>query len=216
MLFVADVIPQMLRRIVMFLNEQMARAEVLAVEVKQYVDKGEGRKILVPRVIGQVERKRSSAKKISEDDFKASISARDENIWQSVAEFKRECKKLGGWFEPYSTGMGVYLKLGKKRSASLLYLDAGKEDFLMPISRRRLTEYVKREDLGYLTQGVMDNYAQKLAALGENFKETLDSNDRYSASVGSLDAKTIKQFLDMLIEFYKDQILPKRHASGNG
>jgi hypothetical protein len=51
MLFVADVIPQELRRIVEFLNEQMDPAEVLAVEIKQYI--GEGMKTLVPRVIGQ-------------------------------------------------------------------------------------------------------------------------------------------------------------------
>jgi hypothetical protein len=51
MLFVADVIPPELRRIVEFLNEQMDPAEVLAVEIKQYV--GHGMKTLVPRVIGQ-------------------------------------------------------------------------------------------------------------------------------------------------------------------
>jgi hypothetical protein len=51
MLFVADVIPPELRRIVEFLNHQMDPAEVLAVEIKQYV--GEGMKTLVPRVIGQ-------------------------------------------------------------------------------------------------------------------------------------------------------------------
>ncbi len=51
MLFVADCIPPELRRIVEFLNEQMDPAEVLAVEIKQYV--GEGMKTLVPRIIGQ-------------------------------------------------------------------------------------------------------------------------------------------------------------------
>jgi hypothetical protein len=48
--FVADEIPAELRRIVEFLNSQMDPAEVLAVEVKQYV--GQGLKTLVPRVIG--------------------------------------------------------------------------------------------------------------------------------------------------------------------
>jgi hypothetical protein len=50
LVFVADVIPPELQRIVEFLNENLVRAEVLAVEVKQYV--GEGRQTLVPRVIG--------------------------------------------------------------------------------------------------------------------------------------------------------------------
>ena len=44
-------IPPELQRIVEFLNENLVRIEVLAVEVKQYV--GEGRQTLVPRVIGR-------------------------------------------------------------------------------------------------------------------------------------------------------------------
>jgi hypothetical protein len=52
LVFVADEIPSELRRVVEFLNEQMDPAEVLAVEVKQYI--GQGRmKTLVPRLIGQ-------------------------------------------------------------------------------------------------------------------------------------------------------------------
>ena len=51
MVFVADVIPTELRRVVEFLNLQMNPAEVLALEVKQYV--GQGVQTLVPRVVGQ-------------------------------------------------------------------------------------------------------------------------------------------------------------------
>jgi hypothetical protein len=50
LLFVADEIPAELRRIIEFLNEQMARVEVLGVEVRQYV--GGDLRTLVPRVIG--------------------------------------------------------------------------------------------------------------------------------------------------------------------
>jgi hypothetical protein len=52
MLFVADEIPNELRRVVEFLNGQMDPAEVLAVEITQYV--GQGVTALVPRVIGQM------------------------------------------------------------------------------------------------------------------------------------------------------------------
>ncbi len=52
MIFVADEIPDELRRIIEFLGKQMDPAEVLAVEIKQYV--GRGLKTLVPRVIGQM------------------------------------------------------------------------------------------------------------------------------------------------------------------
>lgn len=53
MVFIADEIPAELRQIVEFLNGQMGPAEVLAIEIKQFV--GEGMKTLVPRVIGQTE-----------------------------------------------------------------------------------------------------------------------------------------------------------------
>lgn len=63
MVFVADVIPPELKRIVEFLNEQMDPAEVLAVEIKQYC--GQGMRTLVPRVFGQTaeaERKKVSTR----------------------------------------------------------------------------------------------------------------------------------------------------------
>lgn len=49
---VADVVPPELRRIVEFLNEQMDPAEVLALEVRQYVG-GAGLRTLVPSIIGK-------------------------------------------------------------------------------------------------------------------------------------------------------------------
>jgi hypothetical protein len=53
LVFVADDIPPELRRVVEFLNNQMDPAEVLAVEVRQYV--GGNFRGLVPRVLGQTE-----------------------------------------------------------------------------------------------------------------------------------------------------------------
>lgn len=52
LLFIADVIPTELQRIVEFLNEQMNHTEVLAIEIKQFVGQ-QGLRSLVPRVIGQ-------------------------------------------------------------------------------------------------------------------------------------------------------------------
>jgi len=78
LVFVADVIPKELRRMVEFLNEQMNPADVFAVEVKQYV--GEGLQTLVPRLIGASERKRAAGvrakKKWNEPDFLAAIRER--------------------------------------------------------------------------------------------------------------------------------------------
>ena len=51
MLFVADSLPPELVRIIEFLNEQMSPAEVLGVELRQYV--GDGHTVYVPRVVGR-------------------------------------------------------------------------------------------------------------------------------------------------------------------
>lgn len=53
LIFVSDSIPRELRRIVEYLNEQMDRTEVLAVELKQFTD-GEAT-VMAPRVLGTTE-----------------------------------------------------------------------------------------------------------------------------------------------------------------
>ena len=53
MLFVADVIPPSLQRIVEFLNEELNAPQVLAVEIRQYVGADPPLRSLVPRVFGQ-------------------------------------------------------------------------------------------------------------------------------------------------------------------
>ena len=54
LVFVADVIPVELQRVVEFLNRQMDPAEVLALEVRQFMAPGDGTlRTLVPRVIGR-------------------------------------------------------------------------------------------------------------------------------------------------------------------
>jgi hypothetical protein len=55
LIFVADVIPAELRAIVEFLNHQMSPAEVLAVEVRQYVDDSGEHQTLVPKIIGDTQ-----------------------------------------------------------------------------------------------------------------------------------------------------------------
>jgi len=55
LVFVADAIPPSLRRIVEFLNEQLRQAEVIAIEVKQYVARDGQVRTFVPRVVGRTE-----------------------------------------------------------------------------------------------------------------------------------------------------------------
>ncbi len=75
LLFVADEIPPELRRIVEFLNRQMDPAEVLAIEIKQYVDRDGQIKTLVPTVVGQTaeEQQRKSGPRASRQWDEASF-----------------------------------------------------------------------------------------------------------------------------------------------
>lgn len=83
LVFVADVIPPELRRVVEFLNSQMTPAEVVAVEVKQYI--GESLTSLVPRVVGQTARAQQS---------KAS-GRREKRAWDEDSFFNELTLKRG-------------------------------------------------------------------------------------------------------------------------
>ncbi len=94
LVFVADVIQPELRRIIEFLNEQMDPAEVLGIEVKQFV--GASLKTLVPRVIGQTaqtERRKSasrSGRQWNEDSFFAVLE-------ENTSEEQRVARELLQW-----------------------------------------------------------------------------------------------------------------------
>ena len=97
MLFVADEIPEELRRVVEFLNEQMDPAEVLAVEIKQF--SGQSLKTLVPRIIGQTseagDRKRVSSGRAKRQWDEASYFAEMET--RHGVEAKRIANRLLDW-----------------------------------------------------------------------------------------------------------------------
>ena len=104
MIFVADSIPSELRRIVEFLNEQMDPAEVLAIEVKQFV--GKGMKTLVPRVLGQTEMARqkkapstSRGKRWNEASFMAALEK------QCGIAARNAAKDLLDWITPQVTAI---------------------------------------------------------------------------------------------------------------
>ena len=73
LLFVSDQIPNELRRIIEFLNEQMDPAEVLAVAIRQYV--GGSLQTLVPQVIGQT----------AQAETRKSTGSRSSRTWDEEA-----------------------------------------------------------------------------------------------------------------------------------
>lgn len=99
LVFLADVIPPELRRVVEFLNGQMDPAEVLAVEVRQFI--GEGLQSLVPRVVGQTATaqvrksgKTAPARQWDEPSFMAALGERQGEACVAVA------RKLLEWIRP--------------------------------------------------------------------------------------------------------------------
>lgn len=129
MLFVADVIPPELRRVVEFLNEQMDPAEVLAVEIKQYV--GQGMKTLVPRVFGQTaeaetrkgrkgktesEKLEQASQRIKElyEQFKADLLGFDNDIQEMPLEtsiaFKKNNENIAS-VKIHSESLVVFVKV---------------------------------------------------------------------------------------------------------
>lgn len=100
MVFVADRVPEELRRIVEFLNRQLALAEVLAVELPQFV--GSNVQTLVPRVIGLTAEARSrkragggtpSVERWTEEEFFSELKAEADPAVTKVARDLLEWSK---------------------------------------------------------------------------------------------------------------------------
>lgn len=83
LIFLADEIPPELRRIVEFLNQQMDPAEVLAVEVRQFV--GRGLKTLVPSVLGQT----------AEAQRRKSGATAERRQWDEESFFREQVERNG-------------------------------------------------------------------------------------------------------------------------
>lgn len=123
MLFVADEMPKELKRIVEFLNEQMVPAEILAVEIKQFV--GGGYKSLVPRVHGQTEKI-----KIKKDNNAGSNGQWDEESFFKELKSRKSdeeakiAKKILDWAKEKLPG--IWWGKGKKDGSILLDLNGEK------------------------------------------------------------------------------------------
>ncbi|MGC6448282.1 MAG: hypothetical protein ACON5J_17770 [Rubripirellula sp.] len=87
MIFLADDIPSELRRVVEFLNEQMDPAEVLAIEIRQFI--GQGVKTLVPQVLGQTETTRQRKRAQTGRQESASREEITEANFMSIVRSKR-------------------------------------------------------------------------------------------------------------------------------
>jgi hypothetical protein len=125
MLFVADRIPKELRRIVEFLNEQMRFAEVLAIEVEQFLEPN-GLRSLVPRLVGATARA-EAIKSISaapepyvEDNWLASLRARHGSPAYDGAKLAMDwLRQIGARLEPQRSGQSVAAAIRRPDGASV-------------------------------------------------------------------------------------------------
>src|SRR6185437_2312152 len=119
MVFIADSIPPELRRIVEFLNVQMDPAEVLAIEVRQFL--GEGMKALVPRVVGQTKIPVPPPEVWDEESFMAAVREGYGDSAQAAA------KELLDWI----TAQGANREWGRgsKLGTVALVLECGNAKF---------------------------------------------------------------------------------------
>lgn len=107
LIFVADVIPPELHRVIEFLNEQMDPAEVLGVEIRQF--KGEGLQSLVPRVIGQtataVQQRRGAKRNPRAWDEASFLDFLQERAGSSAVQIARRMRE-------WASGRGAEIRWG--------------------------------------------------------------------------------------------------------
>jgi hypothetical protein len=97
LLFVSDSIPTELRRLVEFLNEQMVDAEVLAVEVKQFIGENQ-QKVISPRLIGMTETAREVKRKTTNwDELNSKCTQETSRFFKSVLEIAKEHGHIVYW-----------------------------------------------------------------------------------------------------------------------
>ena len=185
LLFIADEIPPELRRVVEFLNSQMDPAEVLAIEVKQFV--GENLKTLVPRVLGQTEKAlgrkivdRGEPRKWDEASFFLDLSQRRGEQEAAVA------RRLLEWANKH--GLRVWWGHGKKDGSFFpMYDNKFGKNFLFSVWTYGSVEI----QFQHMVRPPFDNarkrkdLAQRLSAIGLSIPEDALKKDRHSASACS-------------------------------
>ena len=163
MLFVADLIPPELKRIVEFLNVQMDPAEVLALELRQY--EGEGLKTLVPVLYGKTEeantRKSPTGPKRQWDEDGV-FSAMEEQVGSEAA---RIGKQISAWIKAHAQ-----MRFGQGSQTGAIHafvsLDKAKPNFISLWSDGRLTlNFGDLAKLSTASQGLRRDWLIKLNAL---------------------------------------------------
>ena len=125
LMFVSDLIPRQLRRVIEFLNEHMSPTEVVGVEIKQYIGQG-NLTTLVPRVIGQTQK--AIANKIDGpsalvgwDDYEAQLQPERFAVVRNLYErLEKAVQDRGlGWVPVLRSGYLAFQRPGGRNCAGV-------------------------------------------------------------------------------------------------
>ena len=187
LVFVADAIPTELITIVEFLNKQMDPAEVLAVEVKQYVN--EGLKTIVPRLMGQTAqvsmRKNFSNKRLDEATFLENLDDNEAVFYKNLLDFAKEKQMLIDW-----TPMSFSLKIVRdENNVSILrgYCKLSSYGQTLFTTIGDITSKVPDGDL------IVDEYKNGLEKIGKKVA------DGYTFSIKDMDEEQTERLYEVLI-----------------
>jgi hypothetical protein len=166
LIFIADEIPPELRRVVEFLNSQMDPAEVLAIEVKQFV--AENLTTLVPRVLGQTE----TARQKKTVDRGESRQWDEASFFDDIRERRGEqetaiARRLLEWANEH--GLRVWWGEGKKDGSFFpMYDNKFGKNFLFCVWTygRVEIQFQHMTTLPFAEAGKRKELAQRLSAIG--------------------------------------------------
>ena len=178
LLFVADGIPDELTRVVEFLNEQMPRIEVLAVEIKQF--KGSSGSTLVPRVIGRTgagidspERRSAVAgrrRRLTQEEFLGQILKEDaRGAPQRLLEVT---ERVGGIVQ----GGDISISLRCKSPVWRLPLSIA---WLYPVSER-LSSYTSGSSLFGMTRWDLNDQPPQLVNILERWVSSFEGDPLFT------------------------------------
>ena len=205
LVFVADQIPSELRRVIEFLNEQMDPAEVVGVEIRQFV--GQRLKTLVPRVIGQTEdarkRKSGGVRVARQWDERTFFQELKENQGENIYRVARD---LFEWAN--SNGARIWWGKGKKDGSFIPVFDNHDISYF-PIAVRTgfsNNAYIQIQFDPLSTRPPFNNEEKRLDLLErlnkiEGVSLPLDSITRYPSF--PLSVLTEKEALDTFLEIMR-------------
>lgn len=216
LVFVSDQIPASLKRLVEFLNEQMPRVEVLAVEIRQYA--GHGQTALVPRLIGDTSRAQAAKEAPVRRGQRATRWTADDCVAVAGRQGPDAAMVVGtvaAWAEA-NPHVRIVGGVGQSDPAFTMHADTG----LVPPSKSGvLSLWTKNQDRAFLEIRIMqmnnllpsdrDWLTAELRALG--VPDEAIAKERPGIPVGDLADGRVQRLLAVVDRWIEDA---RRHAAG--